>query len=107
MPDDTLGRGHLVREDVALVEPSIAIGILEPRDAVRRVLGQVVSRWIVAGGIGHVEAAAIVEAGEHRVRDQRRPGDALDDDPRGVRERWPASAAPCGPGPTPAPGPGL
>src|SRR5262249_12987828 len=83
VPEDALGIRQLVREDGALVEAPVAVRILEPADAVGRVPAEVVARGLVARGVGHVEAAAIVEAGEHRMRDQWRPGDALRD-----KARW-------------------
>ena len=86
-PQRSLGKHHLVGEDGPLVEPAVAVAILEPEDPVRLVLelhGRLVVR---ARRLGDVEPALLVEVGHDRPVDERRPGGELDGEAVGEGER--------------------
>jgi hypothetical protein len=87
VPEDAHRQRHVVGEDGGLVEDAVAVGVFEKNDAVRLLLEEVIGAEIDAGGFGDEEPAPVIEAGEHRMFDQRRPGDLLDGEPGWNLER--------------------
>lgn len=78
MPEGARGEGHLVGKDGGLVEAAVAVDVFEPADVVGRLREQLFGIEVLAGALGDVQPAAIVEAGHKRVLDQGRPGRDLD-----------------------------
>jgi hypothetical protein len=69
-----LREGHLVGEDGAFVEGTIAVGILEHEDAVGRILLELLLVPVHADAIADEEAAFVIEAAHDRMRDERGRG---------------------------------
>ena len=61
-----------------LVELAVAVGVLQPDDAMRLLLELHGDLLVGAGRIGDVEPALLVEVGDDGPIDQRRPGGQLD-----------------------------
>ena len=56
------------------------VGGFEAADEVGAILAELVELEIETGGLRDEQPALVVEAGHHRMLDQRRPGDAFDDE---------------------------
>ena len=67
-----------------LVELAVAVGVFEPHDAVRLLFELLFDLLVRAGRIGDVEPALVVEVGDDRPVDQRRPGGQFDREPSGT-----------------------
>ena len=86
MPEGAHGEGEPLGEDDAPVEDAVAVGVLEPDDAVGRGLEELLEAEVDAGGVAHVEAALVVEAGHDGPLDERRGRDFFDDEAGGDLE---------------------
>ena len=82
-PHRPLGEHHLVGEDDALVEAAVAVGVFEADDPVRALFELDLHLLVGSGGVGDVEPALLVEVGDDRPIDERRPGNQLDLESRG------------------------
>jgi hypothetical protein len=76
-----------VRHDDALVELPVAVGVLEPDHPVGRPLQEVLEPEVDAGGVADVQPHLLVEARHDGPLDERRGGDALDDEAVGDLDR--------------------
>jgi hypothetical protein len=75
-PEGAFGEHHLVGEDGALLEDPVAVRVLEPEDPVRPLHDLLLDLVVRPRGIGHVEAAELIEVGGDRPQDNgRRRGD--------------------------------
>ena len=86
VPETALREHDLVREDDGRVVDAVAVGVFQAKDAMRGVLELLGGRGVGAGGIGHVEPAAIVDASADGALDEVRRGDAFDDEAGGHDE---------------------
>ena len=72
VPERSFGKHHLVGEDHAFVETSIAIGIFQTDDPMRP-LDQLFINFVIGPrGICHVEATLFIEIGGNRAIHERR-----------------------------------
>ena len=74
MPQRTLRKNHLVGEDGALVEDSVAIRVFQSAHGVRKLRFKVFAREIQPGVLGNVQPPPVVEAGHEWMADEWRRG---------------------------------
>ena len=86
-PHGALGQHHAIGEHRAAIEDAVAVRVLEAQDAVRLLGELLLDLGVRARRLGDVEAALLVEVGDDRPLDERRPGDAHDLEAVGHRER--------------------
>ena len=77
-PHRPLGQHHPVGEDDADIEAAVAVRVFEPDDSMRSVRQLLLDAVVRSRGVGHVQAALVVEVRDDWPVDERRPGRALD-----------------------------
>ena len=87
VPHRPLGEHHLVGEDGLLVEFAVAVAVFEPDDPVGLLRELFLDVVVGAGRVGDIKTPFVVKRGGDRAVDERRPGDPLDRESLGNRER--------------------
>src|SRR5437660_4589255 len=77
-PKKTFGKHHMIGENDALVEPAIAMTVLETKDAVGFLLKLFFDLVIAPGGVSYVKAATVIEVGRDWPVYERRARDFLE-----------------------------
>ena len=77
MPCATHRKGHLVGEHGTLVEPTIAIGVLQHPDRVGQLFLQLFCTQVDARVLADEQPPIVVKGRERWMHDQWRPGDQL------------------------------
>ena len=86
VPQAALREHHLVGEHDRLVEDAVAVRVLQPQDPGRGILQLLGRRFVGAGRIGDVKAAAVVETAADRTRRELGGRGQLDGEPVGDGE---------------------
>ena len=86
-PEDPLGEHHPVGEHGAAVVAAVAVEVHQPHDPVGALHELLLRRGVRAGGVGDIKPPLLVEVRLDRPVHQRRPGDPLDLEAVGERER--------------------
>ena len=89
MPEHAFGEHHLIGENDALVEVTIAICVIQTKNAMRTLLQLDLDFLVRSARIGDVEPPPLVKVAAYRAVNHWRSGYLFDRKPRGQRERMP------------------